>query len=132
MGEFELQVHQRKYVVGKEVEYYILTGKINDVEYIVKVLANHEELASVIVYKRLDFAKKKGMELLLQHEKNVELEDIEMIHFKEDRPNGKPWQKDNDSVLKLLLNQNYRSLSGEIESYVGNKDVTEEGDKMMQ
>ncbi|NUC19649.1 AAA family ATPase [Bacillus mycoides] len=72
------------------------------------------------------------MELLLQHEKNVELEDIEMIHFKEDRPNGKPWQKDNDSVLKLLLNQNYRSLSGEIESYVGNKDVTEEGDKMMQ
>ncbi|MFS8350300.1 hypothetical protein COM95_25095 [Bacillus cereus] len=132
MGEFELQVHQRKYVVGKEVEYYILTGKINDVEYIVKVLANHEELASVIVYKRLDFAKKKGMELLLQHEKNVELEDIEMIHFKEDRPNGKPWQKDNDSVLKLLLNQNYRSLSGEIESYVGNKDVTEEGGKMMQ
>ncbi|MGG0205368.1 AAA family ATPase [Bacillus mycoides] len=132
MGEFELQVHQRKYVVGKEVEYYILTGKINDVEYIVKVLANHEELASVIVYKRLDFAKKKGMELLLQHEKNVELEDIEMIHFKEDRPNGKPWQKDNDSVLKLLLNQNYRSLSGEIESYVGNKDLTEEGDKMMQ
>ncbi|QWH59360.1 hypothetical protein EXW39_03965 [Bacillus mycoides] len=132
MGEFELQVHQRKYVVGKEVEYYILTGKINDVEYIVKVLANHEELASVIVYKRLDFAKKKGMELLLQHEKNVELEDIEMIHFKEDRPNGKPWQKDNDSVLKLLLNQNYRSLSGEIESYVGNKYVTEEGDKMMQ
>lgn len=132
VGEFELQVHQRKYVVGKEVEYYILTGKINDVEYIVKVLANHEELASVIVYKRLDFAKKKGMELLLQHEKNVELEDIEMIHFKEDRPNGKPWQKDNDSVLKLLLNQNYRSLSGEIESYVGNKDVTEEGGKMMQ
>ncbi|MED1055579.1 AAA family ATPase [Bacillus mycoides] len=132
MGEFELQVHQRKYVVGKEVEYYILTGKINDVEYIVKALANHEELASVIVYKRLEFAKKKGMELLLQHEKNVELEDIEMIHFKEDRPNGKPWQKDNDSVLKLLLNQNYRSLSGEIESYVGNKDVTEEGDKMMQ
>ncbi|MDM5426225.1 AAA family ATPase [Bacillus mycoides] len=132
MGEFELQVHQRKYVVGKEVEYYILTGKINDVEYIVKVLANHEELASVIVYKRLEFAKKKGMELLLQHEKNVELEDIEMIHFKEDRPNGKPWQKDNDSVLKSLLNQNYRSLSGEIESYVGNKDVTEEGDKMMQ
>ena len=59
MGEFELQVHQRKYVVGKEVEYYILTGKINDVEYIVKVLANHEELASVIVYKRLGVCKEK-------------------------------------------------------------------------
>ncbi|GLV64860.1 hypothetical protein Bmyc01_35300 [Bacillus mycoides] len=132
MGEFELQVYQRKYMVGKEVEYYILTGKISEAEYIVKVLANHEELASVVVYKRLEFAKKKGMELLLQHEENVELEDLEMIHFKEDRPNGKPWQKDNDSVLKSLLNQNYRSLNGEIESHVGNKNVTEEREKIMQ
>ena len=26
-----------------------------------------------------------------------------MIHFKEDRPNGKPWQKDNDSVLIIIV-----------------------------
>ena len=58
------------------------------------------------------------MELLLQYEKNVELVDIEMIHFKEDRPNGKPWQKDNDSVLESLLNQNYSRTNEKTESYV--------------
>ncbi|MGE7634988.1 AAA family ATPase [Bacillus paramycoides] len=132
MGEFELQINQRKYVIGKEVEYYILTGKVSDTEYLVKVLVNHEELASIVVYERLEFAKRKGMELLLQHKKNVKLTDVEMIHFKENRPNGKPWQKDSVNVLESLLKQINSSLNEKIDLYAGNNNITEKVNKMMQ
>ncbi|PFM64782.1 hypothetical protein COJ48_09095 [Bacillus cereus] len=132
MGEFELQINQRKYVIGKEVEYYILTGKVSDTEYLVKVLVNHEELASIVVYERLEFAKRKGMELLLQHKKNVKLTDVEMIHFKENRPNGKPWQKDSVNVLESLLKQINSSLNEKIDLYAGNNNITEKVNKMIQ
>ena len=132
MREFELQINQRKYVIGKEVEYYILTGKAHDTEYVVKVLANHEVLASVIVYNRLEFTKRKGMGLLLQHKKNVKLADISMIHFKEDRPSGRPWQKDSDNVLESLLKEINSSFNGKINSYVGNNNIIEKVNKMIQ
>ena len=42
MSEFEIQINQKKYVVGKEVPYYILTGKFNNTEYVVKLLKDHK------------------------------------------------------------------------------------------
>ena len=49
------------------------------------------------------------MELLLGYNPNVPLEEVEMIHFKEDRPNGKTWQKDSEKVLEELLKQNNKN-----------------------
>ena len=83
MSEFEIQINQKKYVVGKEVPYYILTGKFNNTEYVVKLLKDHKELESVVVHDRLEFAKRKGVELLLKYKPNIRLADVAMIHFKE-------------------------------------------------
>ncbi|BCC27946.1 AAA family ATPase [Bacillus cereus] len=109
MNKFELEVKQRGYIIGKEVLFYILIGKIHDTEYVVKVLEHHKEIVSVIIYEKLSLAKRKGVELLLGYNPNVPLEEVEMIHFKEDRPNGKTWQKDSEKVLEELLKQNNKN-----------------------
>ncbi len=118
MNKFELGVNQRDYIIGKEVQFYILIGKIHDTEYMVKVLENHKEIVSVVIYEKLGLAKRKGMELLLGYNANIQVSEVEMVHFKEDRPSGKPWQKDSEKVLEELSKQNNKN-----EEYLMVKDM---------
>ncbi|MDE7542860.1 AAA family ATPase [Bacillus cereus] len=125
MTEFELQINQKNYVTGKEVQYYILTGKVNNAEYMVKLLKDHKELDSVIVYNRLEFAKRKGIELLIKHNPSVQLGDVAMVHFKEDRQSGKPWVKDIAKLVEGLLQQNKRISNDEIDLYIEEHHIVE-------
>lgn len=118
MNKFELEVNQRGYIIGKEVQFYILIGKIHDTEYVVKVLENHKEIVSVIIYEKLALAKRKGMELLVGYNSNIQISEVEMVHFKEDRPNGKLWQKDSEKVLEILLKRDNKN-----EEYSSVKDM---------
>ncbi|MDZ4567228.1 McrB family protein [Bacillus cereus] len=125
MLEFELQINQQNYVIGKEVQYYILTGRVNNTEYIVKLLKDHKELDSVIVYNRLEFAKRKGIELLIKHNPSVQLGDVAMIHFKEDRQSGKPWVKDIAKLVEGLLQQSKKISNDEIDLYIEEHHIVE-------
>ena len=125
MSEFEIQINQKKYVVGKEVPYYILTGKFNNTEYVVKLLKDHKELESVVVHDRLEFAKRKGVELLLKYKPNIRLADVAMIHFKENRQSGKPWIKDVAKLVEELLQQNKRISNDEIDLYIEEHHIVE-------
>ncbi|MDA1850829.1 AAA family ATPase [Bacillus cereus] len=130
MGEFELQINQRNYVIGKEVQYYILTGKVNDIEYVVKLLKDHKELKSVIVHNRLEFAKRKGVELLLQYNPDIRLADVAMIHFKEGRKNGRLWEKNVAKLVEELLQQNKKISNDEIDLYIEEHHIVEKEKQM--
>lgn len=130
MGGFELQINQRNYVIGKEVQYYILTGKVNNTEYVVKLLKDHKELESVVVHDRLEFAKRKGVELLLKYKPNIQLADMAMIHFKENRQSGKPWVKDIAKLVEELLQQNKRISNDEIDLYIEEHHIVEKEKQM--
>lgn len=96
-------VANQEYVKGKETRYYILTLKYNQNHYGVKLLDHHEEVESADISGRLDAAKKAGMRMLRRHFSRARISDITMVHYKDDRPSGVPWQKDSDEVLFELL-----------------------------
>lgn len=96
-------VANQEYVKGKETRYYMLTFKYSENHYGVKLLDHHKEVESVEFNGRLDAAKKAGMRMLHRHFSSVRISDITMVHYKDDRPNGVPWQKDSDEVLLDLL-----------------------------
>ncbi|WFB59702.1 AAA family ATPase [Paenibacillus sp. BR1-192] len=96
-------VANQEYIKGKETRYYILTLKYNENHYGVKLLDHHEEVESADINGRLDAAKQAGMKMLHRHFSRAGISDITMVHYKDDRPSGVPWQKDSDEVLLDLL-----------------------------
>lgn len=96
-------IKNREYRSGKETRYYILTIKINTYNYIVHVLDGSAISTTAEITDKLDAAKKEGIRLLLNLNPDVGLADITMVHFKVDRPYGRPWQKDSDKVVKQLV-----------------------------
>lgn len=105
------------YVIGEESRYYILTIKTpvnnqlpyEEYEYVVIVLDRHREVARATITdknikKLLTPAKEEGIKMLLQYDSLANIEDTTMVHYKHNRPNGKPWQKDSVRVLKDLFN----------------------------
>ncbi|MEC0206619.1 AAA family ATPase [Paenibacillus lautus] len=96
-------VANQEYVKGKETRYYILTLKYNENHYGVKLLDHHKEVESADINGGLDAAKQAGMRMLQRHFSSARITDITMVHYKDDRPSGMPWQKDSDEVLFDLL-----------------------------
>jgi hypothetical protein len=92
------------YIIGKETRYYILTIKLDGSNYLVKVMDRRSEASVASVGEKLEAAKKEGIRLLLKHKPGVELNDITMVHYKDDRPSGMPWLKDSELVIGQLLN----------------------------
>lgn len=99
-------ITQRDYQIGKETRFYILTVKYDGNHYGVKLLENHVEIESSVVDGRLDATKKIGVKMLLQRFPSATISDTTLVNYKDDRPNGKPWQKDDtDKVLSGLFRQ---------------------------
>ena len=96
-------IRKRNYLSGQETCYYILTIKLNSSCYLVKVLEHHMIIATSEIEGRLDSAKKEGIRVLLQINPSIAIEDVTMVHYKDDRPNGEPWNKDSVQVIKQLL-----------------------------
>ncbi|CAM4490060.1 hypothetical protein FHS16_005137 [Paenibacillus endophyticus] len=96
-------IANRSYISGKETRYYILTINLDRPNYQVKVLDNYEEIAATSIERGLGAAKKEGIRLLLKHLPTVDLDEMTMVHYKDDRPNGVVWQKDSYKVVKHLL-----------------------------
>ncbi|WNS42037.1 AAA family ATPase [Paenibacillus sp. MMS20-IR301] len=103
MSRAEVGILRKDYVSDKETQFYILTFKLTGNHYHVKVLEQTAVLASTDVNGRLDVSKMTGVRLLLQAHPNVNFADVTMVHYKDDRPNGKAWQKDSEKVLKQLF-----------------------------
>ncbi|WMT42265.1 AAA family ATPase [Paenibacillus sp. D2_2] len=96
-------IANREYRKGDETRFYILTVKYDDNHYGVKLLDNHEETDLIDINGRLDVAKKDGMKMLRRRYPFASISDTTMVHYKDDRPNGVPWQKDSNEVLLELF-----------------------------
>ncbi|MHA0855668.1 AAA family ATPase [Paenibacillus sp. CMAA1364] len=122
-SEAEKDITARKYQIGKDTRFYILIMKHTSYLYDVKLIDNDKEIGNASVDGKLDQAKRAGVSMLLKSFPSVNIMDISMVHFKHNRPSGKPWEKEDVKILSEYLNQadshNYwnknKSLGGNIE-----------------
>ncbi|WNQ12214.1 AAA family ATPase [Paenibacillus aurantius] len=103
LNRARLGIVNRQYIMGTETRYYILTIKIDSHHYYVIVLDSGAEIAQTEVQGKLEAAKKQGVRLLFQENPTVSTTSVTLVHYKDDRPNGRPWQKDSELVLKQLM-----------------------------
>jgi hypothetical protein len=96
-------IARREYISGLETRYYILTIKLDNQHYFVKVLDQHKEVAVSDIVGSLAPAKKEGIRLLLQRNPSVSSSEVTMVHYKNDRPSSKPWTKDSEKVVSQLM-----------------------------
>ncbi|MEB2492941.1 HNH endonuclease [Peribacillus frigoritolerans] len=147
-GEFDYisynsSFSNKEYVKRKqETKYYILTVKnpenikppYQKIIYRVIVLKNHQIIKSDYVYDRnhknlLTPAKEMGISLLLEYVPSVSIDDVTMVHYKQDRPNADAWQNEKAEVLqdlfdryKALQNEQLETVSNDIESELAEDD----------
>jgi 5-methylcytosine-specific restriction enzyme A len=73
------------------------------------VLENHQEISRYSLEdkdsKQLTPIKKKGMELLFEYNPMVNIKDISMVHYKQDRLKHTPWEKEPRNDLVSLYNK---------------------------
>jgi hypothetical protein len=121
---FEKSLHNQEYHMGKKTKYYILTVKISKSvdsqniknTYTVYILENDEiikkeQLESEEHKNLLSKAKRLGFKLLHDVHPNALINDVTMVHYKQDRPNAKPWEKES---YQMLLNF-FEDYQGEFE-----------------
>jgi predicted HNH restriction endonuclease len=111
---FRKDLNNYKYVIGDETAYYLITVKRffdtqqkGPFKYSILLLENHNLIKKFSISHEtskqlLTPAKIKGMKILFEHAPFVGLNDISMIHYKPDRPNGTLWQKEPSASIKAL------------------------------
>ncbi|MFT9849264.1 hypothetical protein [Aneurinibacillus sp. REN35] len=93
----------------KNKKYHILTAKqplAGALQYEVIILKNHQEIARRVVKgKQSDYlltpTKRESVKLLLKQYPDVYLNEIVMLHYKQDRPNGSLWDNDAKCLEEL-------------------------------
>lgn len=145
----------KSYVIGEETRYYILTIKkfletttVGPYQYQVMVLENHLEISKYTLEDKdskqlLTPSKKNGLELLFEHNPMVNIKDISMVHYKQDRlKDTPPWEKeprvDLEAIYNKMENKRLRNIvkhdleiekrqyassykDGEVKQYYGNR-----------
>jgi 5-methylcytosine-specific restriction enzyme A len=121
------------YINKKETKYYILTvkrwledEKVNPFRYDVLLIKNKQVIKEESVEGPspkglLTLAKEKSLALLITYDPLVNISDVKMIHYKQDRKGNSPWDEEphNDLLSQfnkqsaLRLNQ---TISDDIES----------------
>lgn len=97
-------IQKNDYVIGIETRYNIITVKLSDNKYYVFFVKDKKEIQSS-VENGLKQAKLKGLEMCIECSPSVRIPNLSMYHFKYDRPNNRPWQKDSVVVLESLLEE---------------------------
>ena len=107
----------KSHVIGEETRYYILTIKkfletatVGPYQYQVILLENHQKISEETLEDKyskqlLTPSKKKGLELLFEHNPMVHIRDISMMHYKQDRLKDTPWEKEPRVDLESLYNK---------------------------
>ena len=98
-------IKNREHMIGQETRYYILTVKFNNLHYRVIVLDQFQVVTEKDIEQRLTVAKTEGVRSLLQAVPEANERNTAMVHYKDDRPNGIPWQKDSVEVLGELFRE---------------------------
>ncbi|WP_313891670.1 HNH endonuclease [Psychrobacillus sp.] len=117
---FNKGLQNQEYVMGTKKKYYIITAKIElenaSPKYLVYLLKNNIvvnkiEVESEISKKLLSTAKQQGILMLHKINPIVEIEDVKIVHYKQDRPNENPWQNDSNEVLEDLFKEYQASFN---------------------
>ncbi|MEK4536336.1 HNH endonuclease [Peribacillus sp. FSL K6-1552] len=113
--EFQNELKTRRYISGNETPYYILTVKRfqeNQIQgpfrFQILLLKNHRLVTKVTIKHEtskqlLTPAKKRGIKLLFEHSSTIKFEDVSMVHYKQDRPNGNAWEKEPSNDFRTLF-----------------------------
>jgi 5-methylcytosine-specific restriction protein A len=115
--KFDYELTNKAYLKGKETPFYIITvKKFLDIfdqgpfVYEVLLLEHHEIISKATVEDNnskqlLTPAKYKGMELLVTKNPMVNLDDISMVHYKEDRLKDDSWEKEPSKSVKTIFDK---------------------------
>lgn len=132
--KFNRELTNKAYVKGKETPFYIITVKKfldhNDKGpfiYEVMLLEHHEIVNKATIKddsskQLLTPTKHKGMELLFSENPLVCLEEISMVHYKEDRLKADSWEKEPSQSLKAVFDK----LNAKRLSYIIKQDLQAE------
>ena len=113
----------KEYLKGKQTKYYILTIKdfletkhLGPFKYNLLILENGNLIKQDTVKDNskkqlLTPAKRKGIQLLLEHSTLINPSDVTMVHFKPDRQRQELWEKESvDSLNSRLQEERSRIL----------------------
>lgn len=123
--KYEKKFNNKEYVFGRgsETEYYIVIVKIEEKNYMLTLLKNHSKIYQSY-HQGLTLTKFHAFEWLIKHDSLIfKNNQVTMVHYKEDRPNGKPWVKDtNIELIKNLeqyfLQRTTTSQGGNINEFI--------------
>lgn len=104
LNQVRQSIQENDYIIGSETRYNIITVKIFASKYHVLLVKDKKELDSSIE-TGLKEAKLKGLVMWIADSPTTEISNLAMYHYKYDRPNNKPWQKDSVLVLESLLKE---------------------------
>ncbi len=104
LNQVRESIQNNDYIIGSETRFNIITVKISESKYYVLLVEDKKELQSSIE-DSLKKAKIKGLEMWIAHSSSAYISNLAMYHFKHDRPNNRPWQKDSVVVLESLLEE---------------------------
>ncbi|WP_426449649.1 AAA family ATPase [Paenibacillus sp. S-38] len=105
-------IANKNYITAVPTTYYILTIKIDDHHYVVRIVSSGEIVGSYDVRGKLADAKKEGVLKFFDQFPAAANSDVTMMHYKWDRRSGNPWAKESDyKDLTLLLPSSYTQYS---------------------
>lgn len=101
----KLSIDQKEYNVGKETKYTLFTIKTEVSHYLVMLMIDGNIITEKNTSEGLVVAKDIGMQMLMEYTDDATPENTSLYHYKMDRPNGNPWVKDSQVIMRGLFQQ---------------------------
>ncbi|MFD0769767.1 HNH endonuclease [Bacillus sp. CGMCC 1.60114] len=112
--QFAQSLRQKEYEGSFKTKYYILIVKCSEDEEAPEYRVTLLEDGNVVHKKRLRSsskkqlltrAKRRGLELLFEHDSSVSIKDVSMAHYKENRQKVNPWVRENEETFQKMFSE---------------------------
>lgn len=121
IDKYNKSFSNKKYVYGRgeETEYYILTIKLDEKSYRLKILRNHKIIEESF-YDGLTKAKYGAFEWLLNFDPLIfKMNKVTMVHYVENRENNRnPWENETNKNLHENLEKYLKNVKGRPEKKI--------------
>ncbi|CAM4081218.1 HNH endonuclease [Bacillus manliponensis] len=129
--QFIRSVREKEYERKDNTQYYILTAKCSgdegELEYRIMLLEDgkvvcKKRLRSSLKKQLLTKAKRRGLKLLFEHNPSVSIQEVSMVHYKQNRPKASLWELENQEIFKKM----FSTIQKQCRDKIVEEDITSE------
>jgi 5-methylcytosine-specific restriction protein A len=125
LKEYTESFAKKEYIKGEKTEYYIITAKLDLHQYKFSIVKN-----DVVLFESLQTGLNKTKYSAIEKLYSIDplaldTRKLSMVHYKHDRPSGKPWVKDSNIELQRHI-YSYLTDVNSVNSYSLSRIVDED------